>query len=175
MTNNLSTSASFDIVISTDALFYLFFDEPCLDDESIIEAKELSDKYPEGLELLEYELIPDDYRAVATIAIGLQAPPGNIVPGPAKKLIPRIELDPLDLFKPSHRLYFGQEAAWEISIGDHSSLEWRIAKYQENKWVFGEVQEALIKVTERGLKYFQYGETAKKPGTLLYLKDFSKV
>lgn len=180
--SKVAIGASFEVVISTDALFYIFMHEQPLDDEAIIEAEELLGEWPEGLYLYDYELIPDDYRAVATIAPyltdrqkpnytpskRLSSPVGSVVlPEPMEHLVN-------DTFNPEQYLYFGPVAAWEIKVRD-DIVFCRIAKFRKNEWQFGEVVECELKTNSYGFDYFQYSTVSSKsnaPGTILYIKDF---
>ena len=139
-------SASVDIILSTDALYMLFFDEQPLDDIST-EINNLQSLYPNGLELCSYELIPDDYRAVVTVA-------------------PYI----IDDFQADIYLNLTKYITCEAYIED-GIVNFRFVTNRENIINYGEVKQAKLRISEYGFKYFSFNDDDK---TMMYLKDFKK-
>ena len=149
MTNyRIDYNASFDIVMSTDALFLVFFDEPCFEEENEQEARDLSAKYPDGLHLIEYELIPDDYRAVVTVA----------------PLIP-------DEFQGNLEIDLSKYIKCQVALNGNT-VQYRIVKNYGLKEELSPVETVELKTNRFGLKYFSFKDSDK---SMIYLKDFKQI
>lgn len=141
-------SATEDLIISSDALFAIFFDEPYLDDSCEEEIKALQLKYPLGLELIEYELMPNDYRAIATIA-------------PYKE----------DLFQAEYYLALTKYITCEIKL-DTDYIVYRLVKTFNGLPEYGEPKKVTKRLTSNGLYYFSFNDDDK---SMIYLREFKKV
>lgn len=144
----IDNKASFDLVISTDALFAIFFDEPYLDDSCESEIEDLQRKYPLGLELIEYELIPDDYRAVVTVA-------------------PYVE----DVFQAEYFLALTKYVLCQIKLeGDY--VTYRLVKTFTGLPEYGEPKQVMKQISSAGLEYFSFNDGDH---SMIYLREFKKV
>jgi hypothetical protein len=148
--NNLriDSEASFDLIMSTDALFAIFYDEPYLDDSCVPEINSLLQKYPLGLELIEYELIPDDYRAVVTVA-------------------PYIE----DEFQAEYFLALTQYISCQIKL-DGDYVIYRLVKTFTGLPEYGDPKRVTKRINPFGLEYFSFDDDDR---SMIYLREFKKV
>lgn len=122
-----------EIIMATDTLFAMFYDEPYLDDSCEVEIQKLRAEYPLGLELIEYELIPNDYRAVV-------------------KAAPYI----VDEFQAEMYLDLTNNVTCEIKIIGQT-VSYRLV----NNGIPSKVYTVPIQVSEYGLTYFSFENSDK--------------
>lgn len=144
----IDSKASFDLVMSTDALFAIFYDEPYLDDSCVPEINSIQQKYPLGLELVEYELIPDDYRAVVTVA-------------------PYIE----DEFQAESFLKLTKYISCQIKL-DGDYVIYRLVNTFTGLPEYGEPKRVAKQISSYGLAYFSFEGSDR---SMIYLREFKKV
>lgn len=144
----INRDAQEDLIMSTDTLFAIFYDEPYLDDSCEEEIKALQSIYPLGLELIEYELIPDDYRAVVTVA-------------------PYIE----DEFQAESFLKLTNYVTCEIKQ-ENNYVYYRLVKTFTGQPEYGKVVKSIRQINSAGLEYFSFEDNDR---TMIYLRDFKKV
>ena len=144
----VDSKASFDLIMSTDALFAIFYDEPYLDDSCVPEINSIQQKYPLGLELIEYELIPDDYRAVVTVA-------------------PYVE----DIFRAEYFLALTKYIECQIKL-DGDYVIYRLVKTFMGLPEYGAPKRVAKQINSAGLAYFSFEDSDR---SMIYLREFKKV
>jgi len=101
-----------------------------------------------GLELIEYELIPDDYRAVVTVA-------------------PYIE----DEFQAEYFLALTQYIECQIKL-DGDYVIYRLVKTFTGLPEYGDPKRVTKRINPFGLEYFSFEDDDR---SMIYLREFKKV
>lgn len=135
------------LTISTDAFYFLYFDEECLDELNMVDVHKLKERYPLGFEIAEYmvEATGDKTRV---------------------QVIPYIE-DPL---RPTHFQEMSKYTRLDIRL-EGDTVYYRWANCEKEPEQLREVHKVPVKISNFKKRYFSFESSPDI--SMIYLEHFS--